>query len=242
MKKITYAKRIASGEVEVVADGAKRILGTGEENELLKLLGDRSNALEKGIDLKTNPIEIKGAWAKNLYGMPDSQYASNVTKNIVEDVTGGKVEVLDMGLLISDKLKPWYESGYARPNTPLVPKDLKVGMRISEGGMSSDYIITDILGEGKFKAVPKEKYIDAQKMSEKELIHNYGYGKKDLVNQYKREFDISTKTTTQQGIKLTPEIKAKIRGEAPALKQPSGKVPYKEGLLQKARRNKLNQN
>lgn len=31
-------------------------------------------------------------------------------------------------------------------------------------------------------------------------------------------FDISQKTTTQQGIRLTPEIKAKIRGEAPKIK------------------------
>ena len=35
-------------------------------------------------------------------------------------------------------------------------------------------------------------------------------------------FDISTKTTTQQGIKLTPEIKARIRGETPQIKT-SGK-------------------
>lgn len=41
----------------------------------------------------------------------------------------------------------------------------------------------------------------------------------------KETFDISTKKTVQQGIKLTPEIKAKIRGEALKLKKPSGIFP-----------------
>jgi len=35
----------------------------------------------------------------------------------------------------------------------------------------------------------------------------------------------TTKTTTQQGIRLTPEIKAIIKSEAPTLKAPSGKSP-----------------
>ena len=34
--------------------------------------------------------------------------------------------------------------------------------------------------------------------------------------------------TTQQGIKITPEIRAKILGEAPEIKKPSGASPFKE--------------
>ena len=41
-------------------------------------------------------------------------------------------------------------------------------------------------------------------------------------NNMLETFDISTKTTTQQGIRLTDEIKAKIRGEVPPIKKPSG--------------------
>jgi hypothetical protein len=76
---------------------------------------------------------------------------------------------------------------------------------IGVGIQAEPYIITDVLGEGKFKAVPKgiEKRVG-------------GYAGNEEI------FDISIKKTTQQGIKLTPEIKAKIRGEAPAFKA-SGK-------------------
>ena len=45
-------------------------------------------------------------------------------------------------------------------------------------------------------------------------------------DQNERTFDISRKTTTQQGIKLTPEIKAKIRGEALKLKK---NIPLPKG-------------
>ncbi|MCR4329072.1 MAG: hypothetical protein NUV65_00825, partial [Candidatus Roizmanbacteria bacterium] len=39
------------------------------------------------------------------------------------------------------------------------------------------------------------------------------------IEKVTETFDISTRTTTQQGIKLTPEIKAKIRGESIKLKK-----------------------
>ena len=45
---------------------------------------------------------------------------------------------------------------------------------------------------------------------------------RDYIKSNSEIFDISTKTTTQQGIRLTEEIKAKIRGEAPQIKT-SGK-------------------
>ena len=49
-------------------------------------------------------------------------------------------------------------------------------------------------------------------------------------------FDISTKTTTQQGIKLTPEIKAIIKGEAIPLKAKSSLLPKFQPLAQEAQK------
>ena len=46
------------------------------------------------------------------------------------------------------------------------------------------------------------------------------------LENLKETFDISQKTTLQPALKLTPEIKAIIKGEAPALKQPSGEEVF----------------
>jgi len=176
-----------------------------------KGLADSIMAKESGT-LSGEGLKFGGEWANNLY---DKQI-----KNIVEDVTGGKVVKLDMGLPIEAKgsLK-WINTN---THEPLLPKDLKTGLKIFNE-KDVDYIITDILGDGKFKAVPKDKiYKGIAKDRDASLFGKIGkneFYNKNLV----QEFDISTKTTTQQGIKLTPEIKAKIRGEAPQIKT-SGKM------------------
>ena len=175
-----------------------------------KGLADQIMSKESGT-LSGEGLKFGGEWATNLY---DKQI-----KNIVEDVTGGKVEVLDMGLPIESGAKNvWgivgkdgsisYVSG---GKDVLTPNKLKVGLEIAkkEGITDSNkYIITDILEKGKFKAVPK-------------TMHGTQWH-----DQNERTFDISRKTTTQQGIKLTPEIKAKIRGEALKLKK---NIPLPKG-------------
>lgn len=57
----------------------------------------------------------------------------------------------------------------------ITPEDLKVGMEIAQQGHSSDWIITDVLGDtGKFKAIPKDKLMkdfksQFPKISEEEI-------------------------------------------------------------------------
>ena len=89
----------------------------------------------------------------------------------------------------------------------LTTNDLKVGQTISKvdneiGSFDPDdrWIITDVLGDGKFKAIVKDKYDDALKMSEKELISNYGYNKENLISSYSETFDISGKVDTSNPI------------------------------------------
>ena len=93
---------------------------------------------------------------------------------------------------------------------------MKVGKEVFDNS-SNSYIITDILGDGKFKAVPKNVWDD------------YGKVKRDSLTWQRNiqpsieTFDISVKKSPYQlGIKLTPEIKAKIQGEAPKF-EASGK-------------------
>ena len=156
-------------------------------------------------------------WAKiqssnEGFSMPRKEFYQNLgrdTKNIVEDLTGAKVEILDMGLPI-EKVKETLRIG-TDAFKPLLAKDLKIGQEFNKGLRDSQYTITDILGDGKFKAVPKKIW--------EERLHTHSIA----FNSHKETFDISIKTTTQQGIKLTPEIKAKIRGEAPNI-QTSGEM------------------
>jgi hypothetical protein len=165
--------------------------------------------------LEGEGLNIGGEWAKNLY---DKQF-----KDIVEKLTGGKVEYKDLGLPVEQPMKR--ELRYEAPNggwSELTNDKIKVGNLISEksiGGLN-EYIITDILGDGKFKAVPKEGLVVFPSKITKSFTDK-------IPSNFKETFDISIPKSTQQPIiTLTPEIKARIRGEAPKLKQPSGKSPF----------------
>jgi hypothetical protein len=174
-----------------------------------KGLADSIMAKESGT-LSGEGLKFGGEWADNLY---DKQVG-----NIVSDLTGAKVEKLDLGLPISEKTgkDTWFLSRRDGVTENLVDlsvkpemiKTLKVGDTLNRN-TTDRYIITDILGDGKFKAVPKERMRLNNPDSEMDMRR---------FNDSKRTFDISTKKTVQQGIKLTPEIKAMIRGEAPKLK------------------------
>ena len=186
-----------------------------------KGLADKIMEKETGT-LSGEGLKFGGEWANNLY---DKQ-----VKNIIEDLTGGKVETLDLGLPVEGKGKIWLDitDKMKKDWADLPPLDgskLKVGKNVWDG--NSEYIITDVLGDGKFKAVPKEDLSYASEAKDiwgENWERNYNrLGEKVYPKGQAKEFDISQKTTTQQGIKLTPEIKAKIRGEGVEIKT-SGKM------------------
>lgn len=83
---------------------------------------------------------------------------------------------------------------------PLTPERLKVGDSVYDQvtGYSGDgnWIITDVLGDGKFKAVPKDKISngEAQGLSRGEHINDVGN------SRYVEEFDISGKVDTENPI------------------------------------------
>ena len=128
---------------------------------------------------------------------------------------------MDMGLPIERGTTNWSISrkeGVNKVWSQLKKSQLKIGEEISKDSMGGDlYIITDILGDGKFKATAKTFFTGIENPTE--YLNNL---RPQLRKRLGETFDISTKTTTQQGIRLTDEIKAKIRGEAPTLKKPSG--------------------
>lgn len=88
---------------------------------------------------------------------------------------------------------------YANFEPPQIKQgDLKVGMELGDANQEmsggDNWIITDVLGDGKFKAVPSEKY-----NSINELPYSEWKIQKELES-YKEEFDIGGKTDTNNPI------------------------------------------
>lgn len=79
----------------------------------------------------------------------------------------------------------------------LIPEQLKVGREIYQHGGDDAWIITEILGDGKFKAIPKQRY---------ELKYNreefYGTPEEhaNMIKAYEETFDISGKINTNNPI------------------------------------------
>jgi hypothetical protein len=77
-------------------------------------------------------------------------------------------------------------------DTILKPEHLKVGEEIAQGGVNQ-WIITDILGNGKFKAVPKEGLVVFPSKITKSFIDK-------IPSNFKETFDISGKVDTNNPI------------------------------------------
>lgn len=204
---------LKDGEILEVGGDAKAVTqaqnwkGKKLDEVLGKGLADKIMGEETGT-LSGEGLKFGGEWANNLY---DKQ-----VKSIVEKLTGGKVEVIDLGMNISKK-------GYT---TDLVfgtknkvtgrldditnYNQIKLNQEIYHKGKY--WLVTKLLGDGKFEAVDIEK-----------LTPN-GNIRANAVKEI-FDLDIKPKSPGQQAIRLTPEIKARIRGEAPPIKQPSGKTP-----------------
>ena len=96
----------------------------------------------------------------------------------------------------------------------LTPDDMKVGDKIrTERSNNYDWIITDILGEGKFKAIQKQQLLDAERkpLFEGQIEEQI----KKVHDSFKETFDISGKADTKHFVyKLNEEALPKAaRGE-----------------------------
>ena len=82
------------------------------------------------------------------------------------------------------------------------PNQLKVGMQVQQGrdglGQGSDWIITDVLGDGKFKAVPKDTWERVQEMKTSSAPRQKNADAH--LESSKESFDISGKVDTSNPI------------------------------------------
>lgn len=175
-------KIIKSDKKDWKGENLQNAIGKGLSEKIM----EKDDGMLSGIDL-----DVGGEWANSLYDIQ--------AKKIVESLTGGKVEYIDMGLSNDIESAKWSinvgtpEAKFANEN------DLYIGRKMYLDG-DGYYIVTNVLGNGKFKAKP---------------FSVMGSPNSSL---YEQIFDISEETVKQPALKLTPEIKAIIKGEAPQLK------------------------
>lgn len=81
-------------------------------------------------------------------------------------------------------------------NSILQPSQLKTDLQI-EAINGNQWIITDVLGDGKFKAVPKDIY---EKLNKESVSQGFDKANKNLLNSRAEQFDISDKVDTNNPI------------------------------------------
>lgn len=160
------------------------------QSEVDKLMKDRNQEVAK-LGQYTNPTahfrmvreEIKQA-AKD--GKTALQFPTGETAMKIEGLgQNGELWTIARNL----------PNGRMNPDSRLLIQDLKVGQNITQGLGGNKWIITDVLGDGKFKAVPKriQEKLDKAKSSLK------GTAEQEL-ERAKETFDISGKVDTNNPI------------------------------------------
>ena len=203
-----------------------------------KGLADKIMADETGI-LAGEGLQFGGEWAINLY---DKQVG-----NIVKDLTGAKVIDMDMGLPVVKKevaggtgTNNWVRGSVG--NMSLSISDVTVGSSIRKaGGFGDEFVIIKVLNDSKTKftvmplesieKIAKIKKIDSENMwtpAYKTMLKDNNIIEELQANRFSEDIDISDSFKAQpkqyqQGIKLTPEIIAKIKGQGAKIKPTSGK-------------------
>lgn len=193
------------GVIRAVEDGTPNdwkgkkldeVLGKGLADEIMK--ADKGNLSGEGL-------KFGGEWANNLY---DKQ-----VRDIVKKLTGAEVKKADMGLGSNNDTIYRTVSGDA-----LTQKDLKVGNEIGSFYRNEDtpeiYVIGEVLGDGKIKAVSKNDWDKWNDKTFPEFRKRYP----TFDDLSPETIDITTGGQLQQYIELTPEVVAKIQGKAPNLK------------------------
>lgn len=162
--------------------------------------------------LEGEGLNFGGEWANNLY---DKQI-----RDIVKKLTGAEVKKADMGLALGKNDKFTLNDGNDAGGF-VEKRNLNVGLDISDS-KGVGYIVTEVGEGGKFKAVQKSSLDEGKKgYGLPSFIAQLRNGNPNIlteVRKYEKEFDIGPKVQTQQYIELTPEVKAKIKSEAPKFK------------------------
>lgn len=168
------------------------------EEMLVKRVEDWKNLLAES---KSGKIDVRKAELSKLsqYNNPTAHFrmireeiarASEDGKTKLQFPTGETaMKIEGLGQEESFLLQKSTPAGEMNTGIKLTPETMKAGQSIF--GHGQDWIITDVLGDGKFKAVPKERADQA--LENGVSIHS-------MSNDYKESFDISGKIDTNNPI------------------------------------------
>ncbi|MCR4338035.1 MAG: hypothetical protein NUV91_09560, partial [Candidatus Omnitrophica bacterium] len=186
--------------------------------EALKLFGDEARQLQKGIKkleqysqtwwqrVIREELRKAAVDGKNVLLFPTGETAMKVEKlGVAPDAWVSKS--MERHLTDADGVK------FSSFNTPLenIKDNLFVGMEVNNRTTQSDWVVTEVIGDGKFKAVKKTVWDDYQKLSSdvaglNEFQKAFGQKEKtaeemkaDLLNE-SETFDISGKIDTKNPI------------------------------------------
>ena len=216
--------------------------GTRLDEVLGKGLADQIMAEKEGT-LSGEGLEFGGEWASNLY---DKQVT-----NIVKKLTGARAVEMDMGLPLEKRevVGGTGEQNWVggMGNMSLAPFEVKIGKEIKkDGGHGDRFVIIEVLDTDgyKFKAIKVDTVKElAEDAGIEGTVTAYPWSvalkspvfrqtlleRNDVITEDIGSAFVAQPHQTQLGIEITPEIKAKIKGEAPDIKA-SGKK-FVEGSL-----------
>ena len=204
------AKKMLSGPnqgirrvIEIQSDLFQKGRLESETGQFGVLKGDESRASIGEVELAKR-MKIRDAEIAKLEPYRNTWYERIIREEIKQAAKDGKtklqfptgetaMKIEGLGQQEGWTIKRFpkdYKAGGSFDIEKLTPEKLKVGERVWQGeqGQGRDWIITDVLGDGKFKAVPKNIY---DKLARKELAGN---------DPYAETFDISGKVDTENPI------------------------------------------
>jgi hypothetical protein len=233
----------------IVTEGNRDWIGKKITDVVGKGIGEKIIADSKGGEVSGEGLKIGGEWANNLYDRQLPNIIEKLTGQKPEMLDMGLVLKKDMesdmwsylGHGQSDYLPELRRPGFRK----LTIKDIEPGVVVDRSGGNEDiWIITKDLGEGKFRAI-QDIVADNEEPVYTNILKRFADKNGDtpsisevsqkltpadikLLDKYaeNKTLGIEKNKMGQMGIKLTPQVKAKVKGEAPPVKQPSGVNPF----------------
>lgn len=180
---------------EFASEGAKRIT-----NPALKIPGESEAFLKKAEDMKSKLQPYRNTWHERI-----------IREEVKQAAKDGKTKLQFPTGETAMKIEGLGEQGHwlnTATDLRVEPNELKVGMEVQQArdglGQGGDWIIIDVLGDGKFKAAPKKAFDAAVKDAENDgksrewLLANPDWHRD--TGRWAEEFDISGNADTENPI------------------------------------------
>ncbi len=190
--------------IEVQSDLYQKGRLEGEKGQFSVLKGDESRAsigeseYKKRIDARRKEVS-----KLEQYSNPTAHFRM-VREEVKQAAIDGKTKLQFPTGETAMKIEGLgVNNTFTLDNEPLKPEMLKVGAEINNHAIRTvdPWVVTDVLGEGKFKAVPKTTYDSAQRAIQQAGNDTERVDKaKRSIDAYAESFDISGKVDTNNPI------------------------------------------